>query len=58
MPEPPRDDRYDGFPSGFFDRSDPTSDEVFYRPDRFVTHIDDEAIAAVSDLYEELAIGG
>jgi SAM-dependent methyltransferase len=48
----------DGFPSGFFDRSDPGDDAAFYRPDRFVTHIDDGAIAAVGDLYEELGLDG
>ncbi|MGZ4684041.1 MAG: class I SAM-dependent methyltransferase [Acidimicrobiales bacterium] len=47
-----------GFPNGFFDRSDPTDDTAFYRPDRFVTHIDDGAIAAVGALYDELAIAG
>src|SRR4051794_28289879 len=46
------------FPSGFFDRADPSSDDAFYRPLRLVTHIDDAAIAAVGALYEELDIGG
>ena len=46
------------FPPGFFDRSDPSDDERFYRPDRLVTHIDDDAIRAVGDLYEELGIDG
>ena len=46
------------FPAGFFDRADPTPDAVFYGPDRFVTHIDDGAIAAVSDLYDQLEVGG
>jgi SAM-dependent methyltransferase len=43
---------------GFFDRADPSPDEVFYRSPRFVTHIDGGAIAAVGQLYEELAITG
>lgn len=47
-----------GFPPGFFDRSDPSPDPVFYEPDRFVTHIDDRAIAAVGELYDELEIAG
>jgi len=47
-----------GFPAGFFDRSDPTDDTAFYRPDRFVTHIDAGAIAAVGALYAELGIDG
>ena len=46
------------FPAGFFDRMDPTPDPVFYRPERFVTHIDDDAIAAVRALYDELGVGG
>lgn len=44
------------FPPGFFDRSDPEPDEEFYASPRFVTHIDDRAIAAVSSLYEELGV--
>jgi SAM-dependent methyltransferase len=49
---------YDGFPAGFFDRADPSSDGLFYEPDRFVTHIDDGAIAAVGALYAELGLDG
>ena len=47
-----------GFPPGFFDRADPATDAEFYGPTRLVTHIDDDAIRAVGDLYEELGIGG
>ena len=47
-----------GFPDGFFDRADPTSDEDFYALPRLVTHIDDGAIAAVGALYEELGLEG
>ena len=46
------------FPSGFFSRQDETSDEEFYAVDRFVTHIDDHAIAAVGALYDELELTG
>ena len=46
------------FPPGFFDRADPSSDAEFYSWPRIVTHIDAAAIAAVSDLYEELAVEG
>ena len=46
------------FPPGFFDRADPSSDAEFYSWPRMVTHIDAAAIAAVSDLYEELAVEG
>jgi SAM-dependent methyltransferase len=41
------------FPSGSFDRYDETSDTEFYAEPRFVTHIDDAAIAAVTQLYED-----
>jgi SAM-dependent methyltransferase len=46
------------FPPGFFDRADSTDDDRFYAPDRFVTHIDEGAIAAVGALYEELGLRG
>lgn len=46
------------FPPGFFDRADPTPDEVFYASTRLVTHIDDRAIAAVGALYTELGVDG
>jgi len=42
----------------FFDRGDPSPDPVFYSWPRFVTHIDDDAIAAVGALYDELGING
>ena len=46
------------FPAGFFDRADESPDAVFYRPDRLVTHIDEGAIAAVGELYDELDLTG
>ena len=46
------------FPDGFFERSDDEPDTVFYAVPRLVTHIDDDAIAAVGALYEELGIDG
>lgn len=46
------------FPEGFFERADEEPDNVFYAVPRLVTHIDDDAIAAVSDLYEELDVSG
>ena len=46
------------FPEGFFDRGDEEPDNVFYAVPRFDTHIDDDAIAAVGELYEELSIDG
>jgi SAM-dependent methyltransferase len=48
----------DVFPPGFFAREDEGSDARFYGPPRLVTHIDDGAIAAVSDLYAELGLDG
>jgi SAM-dependent methyltransferase len=48
----------EGFPDGFFDRADPSPDDRFYVPDRFVTHIDAGAIEAVGGLYDELGIDG
>jgi SAM-dependent methyltransferase len=48
----------DGFPPGFFDRIDPDDDAIFYAPPRLVTHLDDAAIDAVGDLYDELGIDG
>ncbi len=48
----------DPFPPGFFERADGSADEIFYSWPRLVTHIDDDAIAAVGDLYEELGIAG
>lgn len=48
----------DAFPPGFFDRADASDDAAFYLPNRFVTHIDDTAIAAVGTLYDELELAG
>jgi SAM-dependent methyltransferase len=48
----------DPFPDEFFARQDETDDADFYSMPRFVTHIDDSAIAAVGALYEELGIDG
>lgn len=50
--------RPDVFPRGFFSRQDETADATFYAFDRFVTHIDDGAIAAVGELYDELELTG
>ena len=41
------------FPAGTFRRQDETPDAQFYHHPRFVTHIDDRAIAAVTQLYRE-----
>lgn len=46
------------FPTGFFERADGSGDQTFYSWPRLVTHIDNDAIAAVGALYEELGIDG
>jgi SAM-dependent methyltransferase len=46
------------FPPWFFERADPSTDGQFYSWPRLVTHIDDAAIAAVGELYEELCVAG
>ncbi len=51
-------DPHERFPKGFFARADESNDAVFYQPDRFVTHIDERAVAAVGALYEELGLHG
>ncbi|MHA3702067.1 class I SAM-dependent methyltransferase [Jatrophihabitans sp. YIM 134969] len=48
----------DALPSWFTSRDDDRPDGEFYRAPRLVTHIDDAAIAAVGDLYAELAVDG
>jgi len=40
-------------PPNAFRRLDENADEAFYAQPRFVTHIDDEAIAAVTELYRQ-----
>ena len=46
------------FPPGFFERADPSADQAFYSWPRLVTHIDDQAIATVGALYDELGVVG
>ncbi|MCW2815473.1 MAG: methyltransferase type 11 [Nocardioides sp.] len=46
----------DDWPPGFFDRRDGGDDADFYLPPRFVTHIDEGAVAAVAELYDELGV--
>jgi SAM-dependent methyltransferase len=45
-------------PEEAFRRADETPDEEFYRTPRLVTHIDDRAIAAVTQFYRELFPAG
>lgn len=58
MSDQPQDQAPTGFPDGFFSRSDESGDDEFYAMPRLVTHIDDRAIAAVSELYTELGLSG
>jgi SAM-dependent methyltransferase len=48
----------DPFPAGFFERADPFPDAEFYSSPRLVKHLDDDAIAAVGALYDDLGIAG
>lgn len=41
-------------PDAAFAKADESADALFYAAPRFVTHIDDRAIAAVTNLYREL----
>ena len=41
------------FPPEFFQRADPAPDDAFYREPRFVTHIDDATIEALTALYAD-----
>jgi SAM-dependent methyltransferase len=48
-----------GLPAASFDKEDPSPDAEFYDFPRFVTHIDDDAIAAVTQTYRTvLPVGG
>jgi SAM-dependent methyltransferase len=46
------------YPEDAFRRTDETPDEEFYRTPRLVTHIDEGAIAAVTQLYREFFPAG
>jgi len=48
----------DRFPPGFFDRPDESDDAGFYAAPRFVTHIDDATITALTRAYRELLPAG
>jgi hypothetical protein len=48
----------DGFPPGFFERADSSTDGWFYSWPRLVYHIDDHAVALVGQLYDDLGIDG
>lgn len=44
---------YDALPPGSFDKVDGGDDLAFYAPPRLVTHIDERAVAALTDFYRE-----
>jgi len=48
----------DDFPPQFFERVDESADASFYSEPRFVTHIDDATIAALSAFYREFISPG
>lgn len=48
----------DTFPPGAFARDDDSDDAAFYAPARLVTHIDDQAIAALRHFYGEAIAPG
>jgi hypothetical protein len=52
MPDQPEDGL--GLPPGAFARIDDTDDELFYEPSRLVLHIDDGAVAALTELYRSV----
>ncbi len=45
-------------PPEFFQRQDPQPDELFYEEPRYVTHIDDATIEALTQLYREVIPSG
>ena len=47
-----------GLPAAAFERADPSPDAAFYRQPRFVTHIDQAAIDAVTEIYRALLPAG
>lgn len=46
------------FPGGFFDRADESDDAGFYATPRFVLHIDDATVAALTEAYRECIAPG
>ena len=56
MPDEPQDAL--GLPPGAFARLDETDDALFYEPPRLVQHIDDGAIAGLTELYRTVLPAG
>jgi SAM-dependent methyltransferase len=51
-------DQLPGLPAGAFRKADPAPDAAFYAQPRFVTHIDEGAVAAVTALYRDVLPAG
>ncbi|MGE5269366.1 MAG: class I SAM-dependent methyltransferase [Thiohalocapsa sp.] len=47
-----------GLPPGAFARLDDADDELFYEPARLVTHIDEHAVAALTEFYRQVLPAG
>src|SRR3954468_21456163 len=47
-----------GLPAGAFDKLDAEEDELFYEPPRLVYHIDDHAVAALTEFYRRILPSG
>jgi hypothetical protein len=47
-----------GLPPGAFARLDDSEDELFYEPPRLVYHIDERAVAALTELYRQILPAG
>lgn len=47
-----------GLQKGAFAKLDPSEDELFYEPPRLVYHIDDSAVAALTDFYRRVLPAG
>ena len=56
MPDAPEDGF--GLPPGAFARIDDTDDDLFYEPPRLVLHIDEGAVAALTELYRAVLPAG
>ena len=50
----PNQSEFPSLPAGAFNKEDSHDDAVFYDAPRLVTHIDDAAIAALTDFYREV----
>src|SRR5437762_9265818 len=51
-------DELPGLPQGAFAKLDGEEDELFYQPPRLVYHIDDHAVAALTELYRTVLPAG